>query len=76
MLGKYLVVATRRELAATVQSHKIWRITAGELVPLGVARTVDRLLGSQGSTEVDIAKVFLLSKSLYLVADLATGCGG
>jgi hypothetical protein len=57
-IAKYLVVATQRELAATLQSHKIWRVTHGNLVALGEARTVNRVLGTSGATESDIAKVF------------------
>ncbi|KAJ3183435.1 Phosphatidylinositide phosphatase SAC1 [Geranomyces variabilis] len=37
ILGKYLIVATARTLAATLQSHKIWRITAASILPLGAA---------------------------------------
>ncbi|KAJ3042336.1 Phosphatidylinositide phosphatase SAC1 [Rhizophlyctis rosea] len=33
--GKYLIVATARSLAATVQAHKVWRITAGSALPVG-----------------------------------------
>jgi hypothetical protein len=35
----YLVVATKRELACTIQHHKIWKITSGELVPFDLSKT-------------------------------------
>lgn len=33
--GKYLLAITARTLAATVQSHKIWKITGGVSIPIG-----------------------------------------
>ncbi|KAJ3009106.1 UNVERIFIED_CONTAM: hypothetical protein HDU68_002822 [Siphonaria sp. JEL0065] len=33
--GRYLLIATGRKLAATIQAHKIWRITTGEAVRVG-----------------------------------------
>lgn len=60
--AKYLVVAVHKELAATLQAHKIWRITEGTLIPLGEARTVERVLGTAGATETDIAKVRMANR--------------
>lgn len=34
-VGKYLLVITARTLAATLQNHKIWRITGGLAIPIG-----------------------------------------
>ena len=33
--GRYLLVITGRKLAATLQSHKIWKITEGICIPIG-----------------------------------------
>jgi hypothetical protein len=38
--GKYLLAITARKLAATIQSHKIWRITGGIAIPIGAASPV------------------------------------
>ncbi|KAI9013123.1 SacI homology domain-containing protein [Gaertneriomyces semiglobifer] len=40
--SKYLVVATARTLAATLQAHKIWRITKAKLLPIGACTTVSK----------------------------------
>ncbi|KAJ3294309.1 hypothetical protein HDU79_011182 [Rhizoclosmatium sp. JEL0117] len=34
-LGRFVLVATDRRLAATIQSHKIWRVTKGQAVRVG-----------------------------------------
>ncbi|KAI8622011.1 SacI homology domain-containing protein [Chytriomyces sp. MP71] len=34
--AKYVLVVTHRTLAATVQAHKIWRVTRGKAIPVGV----------------------------------------
>jgi hypothetical protein len=33
--GKYLIAVTSRKLAATLQSHKIWKVTGGISIPIG-----------------------------------------
>ncbi|KAI8897472.1 SacI homology domain-containing protein [Globomyces pollinis-pini] len=38
--GKYLLAITARKLAATIQSHKIWRITGGITIPIGAGAPV------------------------------------
>ena len=42
--GKYLIFATKRELAATIQLHKIWRITGGECIVVGQKQDLYSLL--------------------------------
>ncbi|KAI9350722.1 SacI homology domain-containing protein, partial [Obelidium mucronatum] len=41
--GRYVLIATDRVLAATVQSHKIWQIKAGEAVRVGLQPSMDKL---------------------------------
>lgn len=64
--GKFLIVATKRELAATVQLHKIWRITAGECIPVGIKKDFETELKNKSLSEKELAKVSLIL--LILVA--------
>ncbi|KAJ3202896.1 hypothetical protein HDU67_000219 [Dinochytrium kinnereticum] len=33
--AKYVLVATKRTLASTIQAHKIWKVLAGQAIPIG-----------------------------------------
>ncbi|RKO91317.1 SacI homology domain-containing protein [Blyttiomyces helicus] len=48
--AKYLIVATERSLAATVQSHKIWRVTKGAAIPIGTSGTTDLIKSGDDET--------------------------
>ncbi|KAJ3320576.1 hypothetical protein HDV06_005202 [Boothiomyces sp. JEL0866] len=39
--GKYLLAITSRKLAATLQTHKIWKITGVVAIPIGAGKPVD-----------------------------------
>lgn len=52
--GKYLIIVTARALAATLQTHKIWKITAGSALPVGMPVVVDK---GAGADEAQLAKV-------------------
>ncbi|KAI8826757.1 Sac phosphatase domain-containing protein [Fimicolochytrium jonesii] len=69
VLGKYVVVATARTLAATVQSHKIWRITAANLLPLG-AGAVHGQLSPRNVDEKTLAKYTLDHELLQSVNEI------
>ena len=58
-MGKYLIVATKRELAATVQLHKIWRITAGECIPVGQSEDLHSAIKSAKLENGDLSKLLL-----------------
>jgi hypothetical protein len=55
--GKYLIVATKRELAGTVQLHKIWRITAGECIPIGQQKDLEASIKDKSLSEKELSKV-------------------
>jgi hypothetical protein len=56
--GKYLIVATKRELAATVQLHKVWRITAGECIAIGNQKDLVASIKDKSLTEKELSKVY------------------
>lgn len=56
-MGKYLVAATKRELAATVQLHKIWRITAGECIAVENNMDLETAIKKKSFSEKELSKV-------------------
>ncbi|KAJ3331132.1 Phosphatidylinositide phosphatase SAC1 [Blyttiomyces sp. JEL0837] len=57
--AKYLLVATQRSLVATVQSHKIWRITRGQAIPIGTSVDTQVVKAKETLDEQSLAKYTL-----------------
>ncbi|KAJ3359636.1 hypothetical protein HDU91_004855 [Kappamyces sp. JEL0680] len=51
--GKYLLVVTARTLAATIQNHKIWRVTGGLYIPIGGRSEAPTLAGTPKMDHLD-----------------------
>ncbi|KAJ3157620.1 Phosphatidylinositide phosphatase SAC1 [Geranomyces michiganensis] len=62
ILGKYLIVATARTLAATLQAHKIWRITAASILPIGAAN--QNQLAAKRATDIETLAKYTLDQEL------------
>ncbi|KAJ3010890.1 Phosphatidylinositide phosphatase SAC1 [Thoreauomyces humboldtii] len=67
LLGKYLIVATARTLAATIQAHKVWRITAASILPIGSATQVAR----RDTSKEKLAKATLDEDLLQSISEIA-----
>lgn len=50
-LGKYLLAVATRVLVATIQSHKVWKITSGIIIPLGKSSA-----SPEAMDDLDLAK--------------------
>ncbi|KAJ3175633.1 hypothetical protein HK101_010624 [Irineochytrium annulatum] len=61
--GKYLLVATQRALACTIQSHKVWRVTAGVAIPVGSSIDVQLVKAKETMDEHSLAQ-FTLDQEL------------
>ncbi|TPX69023.1 hypothetical protein SpCBS45565_g02713 [Spizellomyces sp. 'palustris'] len=68
--AQYLVVATARTLAATLQSHKIWRITAASLLPIGTGND-NQLIRQKKVDETTLAKYTLDQELLQSISQIA-----
>ena len=65
-LGKYLLVATDRILAGTIQAHKIWRITHGLAIPIGNTLDPHFIPSTDGFSDEIMSKVIFNNKNLCM----------
>ncbi|KAI8922270.1 SacI homology domain-containing protein [Powellomyces hirtus] len=70
ILGKYLIVATARTLAATLQAHKIWRVTAASILPIGPASQL-LLARKKGVDDRTLGKYTLDQELLQSINEIA-----
>jgi phosphatidylinositol 4-phosphatase len=64
--SKFVVVATTRKLAATIQAHKVWKITAGDLIPLGIQKPLSEMSDDEVARHAfDLESVETLKKIIF-----------
>ncbi|KAI8847008.1 SacI homology domain-containing protein [Chytridium lagenaria] len=57
--AKYLLVATQKTLASTIQSHKIWKVLAGKAIAIGSTADQQQLVQKKETDETTLARYTL-----------------